>query len=246
MLKPFWQKIFSFNWAFGLTLILLAGIPRFIIVLNANITGNYRMIAVIFLSMWLSPFIFLTKKGRSYIGIKKPANYYWVFYSFIAGTVICSIIYITAVLLFKHTVSNWFVYISRSYSASGINLNGSQRFIYFIIYSVTGVTFSPVGEELFYRGLVHGSFAVRFGEQKASVADSAAFAVTHLAHFGIVYFFGSWHFLFIPAILWTFCMFVASRLFFICKQRTDSVIGAIVCHAAFNLAMMYFIFYYIL
>jgi membrane protease YdiL (CAAX protease family) len=246
MLRHFWQKIFRFNWVFGLTLILLLGIPRFILVLNANITGNYSMISIIFLFMWFSPFLFLTKSGRRYIGIKKPLNYYRLFYSFIAGALICILIYIVAIFLFKHTLSNWFVYISKSYTASGIVLKGSQRQIYFLIYSLTGMTFSPIGEELFYRGLVHGSFVGKFGEQKASIADSLAFALTHLAHFGIVYFSGGWHFLFIPALLWVFCMFIVSRLFFICKEKTGSILGAIISHAAFNLTMMYFIFYHVL
>jgi membrane protease YdiL (CAAX protease family) len=246
MLRPFWQKIFKFNWVFGLALILLFGIPRFIIVLNANITGNYSPIAIVFFCMWFTPLIFLTKSGRRNIGINKPRNYRWLFYSFAAGAAVCILTYSIAVLLFKDTLSNWFVYISKSYGTSGIILKGSQRQIYFLIYSLAGITFSPIGEELFYRGLVHGCFAGRFGEQKASIADSIAFALTHLAHFGIVYFSGSWHFLFIPALLWIFCMFITSRIFFICKEKTGSIFGAIISHAAFNLTMMYFIFYHIL
>lgn len=246
MLKPFWEKIVRFNWVFGLVLILLTGIPRFIIVLNANISGNYSRIALVFFFMWFSPFIFLTKKGRTYIGIKKPLNYYWLLYSFMAGVAICTVIYFVASLLFQHTVSNCFVYISKSYNVAGNVLSGSQRNTYFLIYTLTGMSFSPIGEELFYRGLVHGSFAGRFGENKASIIDSTAFALTHLAHFGIVYLLGSWQFLLIPALLWVFSMFVASRIFFICKEKTGSILGAIISHAAFNLAMMYFIFYHIL
>jgi membrane protease YdiL (CAAX protease family) len=108
------------------------------------------------------------------------------------------------------------------------------------------MTFSPIGEELFYRGIVHGSFAVNFGEQKASLADSSAFALTHLAHFGIVYISASWHFLFVPALLWVLSMFLASLAFTKCKEKTGSILGAIICHAAFNMAMMYFIFYHII
>ena len=246
MLRPLWQRIFKFNWVFGLMLILLFGIPRFMIVLNANVTGNYNMIAIMFLVMWFTPLIFLTKRGRRYIGIKKPVNYYWLLYSFLIGVGICILTFIVAMLLFKHTFNNWFVYISKSYRVSGIAFTGSQRQIYFLIYSLSGMTFSPIGEELFYRGLVHGCFVERFGERKASITDSLAFALTHLAHFGIVYMSGSWHFLFIPALLWIFFMFLVSRIFFICKKRTGSILGAILSHSAFNLTMMYFIFYHIL
>ena len=150
------------------------------------------------------------------------------------------------ILLYKHSYSNWFVYIAKSYSASGIILTDSNRLTYFLIYSVTGMTFSPIGEELFYRGIVHGSFAGQFGEQKASIFDSLAFAITHLAHFGIVYVLGGWQFLFIPALLWMSGMFLSSRIFFICKEKTGSILGAILSHAAFNLTMMYFIFFHIL
>jgi len=246
MLRPFWQKYFKFNWVFGLALVLLLGIPRFIIVLHSNITGNYSRIGLIFLCMWFSPIIFLTKTGRSHIGIKKPVNYYWLLYSFIIGVILCSIIFSIGILLYKQTYNNWFVYIAKSYSASGIVLNGSERQIYFLIYSITGMTFSPIGEELFYRGIVHGSFAGRFGEQKASIFDSLAFAITHLSHFGIVYVLGGWQFLLIPSLLWVIFMFLSGRIFFLCKENTGSILGAIISHAAFNVTMMYFIFFQIL
>ncbi len=246
MLRPIWQKLFKFNWILGLALVLLLGIPRFIIVLNANVSGNYSRIAVIFILMWFTPLIFLTKDGRRSIGIKNPVNYSWLLYSFLAGIAICTIMYFVGIGLFKLSYNNWFVYISKSYHASGAVFNDKQRLTNFLIYSFTGMTFSPVGEELFYRGIVHGSFAVTFGEKKASIADSTAFALTHLAHFGIVYIFGVWQFLFIPALLWVFFMFLSSILFFQCKKKTGSILGAIICHAGFNLAMMYFIFYHIL
>lgn len=46
-LKPFWQKRFQFNARFGLFLLLIICIPRFLLVLNANQTGNYGPIGVI-------------------------------------------------------------------------------------------------------------------------------------------------------------------------------------------------------
>ena len=106
--------------------------------------------------------------------------------------------------------------------------------------------FSPIGEELFYRGMIHGSFSRKYGDNKASHIDSLAFALTHLAHFGIVYVDGQWDFLLLPSLLWLIFMFFTSRLFHYCKKRTGSILGAIVSHAAFNGCMMYFIFYHIL
>jgi membrane protease YdiL (CAAX protease family) len=93
---------------------------------------------------------------------------------------------------------------------------------------------------------VHGALAGSYQEKTASTLDSVAFALTHLAHFGIVYIAGRWHFLFLPAILWVCLMFLASKVFFFGKKKTGSIWGAVACHAGFNLAMMYFIFYWIL
>jgi membrane protease YdiL (CAAX protease family) len=161
------------------------------------------------------------------------------------GGLICAVTYVSFTYLFGHTISNAFVYISNSYATTGMQLTTETRMTYFIIFSLTGMTFSPIGEELFYRGVVHGSFVSRFGEQKASLIDSLAFAITHLAHFGIIYFSGKWEFLFLPSLLWIISMFFASRIFFLSKQKTGSIVGAILSHAGYNIAMMYFIFYHI-
>ena len=125
-------------------------------------------------------------------------------------------------------------------------MEGSEKQIYFLIYAVVGMTFSPIGEELLYRGIIHGSFATQLGERKASWVDSLAFAVTHLAHFGIVFISGAWTFFLLPGLLWVIFMGAVSLLFLACKEKTGSILGAILCHAGYNFAMVYFIFYYIL
>ncbi|WP_237708808.1 CPBP family intramembrane glutamic endopeptidase [Gillisia marina] len=238
--------LLKFDWKFGLVLILLFGIPRFLFVLEANRTGNYNFTSLIFLLMWITPFILLTKQGRRKIGIKKPEKYIWLVYSSLLGIVICAIVFFIGQVLYDTSISNWFNYISNSYTIPAKNLEGSGRHIYFAIFAFIGMTFSPIGEELLYRGLIHESFVPKFGENTASVIDSLAFATVHLAHFGLIYSSGSLRLLFIPAILWMLLMFFTSRLFFYCKKRSGSIYGAILSHAGFNLAMTYFIFYYIL
>lgn len=242
-LRPVWRAI-SYNWKLGVFLILLFGIPRFIMVLDANQSGGYGNVSIIFMIMWIIPFILLSKQGRQYIGIKKPANSFWLIYSFLLGCGFCALMFGCASLIYGDTIANSFVYISRSYTIPH-ELLETKRLMFFAMFSLVGMTFSPIGEELLYRGVIHGSFVGQFGERKASIFDSLAFALTHLAHFGIVYNLGNWSFLPVPAILWVISMFIASQLFFFCKQKTGSILGAIVCHAGYNVGMMYFIFYYI-
>ena len=243
--RPAWQRLFPSRIIFGVMMILLLGIPRFIFALNANITGNYNLISVIFVFMWIAPFIFLTKQGRRDIGISKPSDSVWLPMSFFIGLIVCAIMFFTAQILFGDTTGNWFKYISNSYKVSAGTLSEKDLMTFFIIYAIIGMTFSPIGEELFYRGIVHESFK-QWGDNKASIADSLAFAITHLAHFGIVYESGRWMFLPVPALMWVAFMFLASHLFYLCRKKTGSIAGAIICHAGFNLAMMYFIFFHIL
>ena len=242
MLKKIWEKYFNLNWKFGILLILALGIPRFIVVLQANVTGNFNYTGIIFFVMWFLPFIFLSKKGRHYIGLSKIKNWKWFFYSIVIGGISSFVVFGIGYLLYENTYHNWFSYIGRPFEIAN-ELDLTDKRIFFIISTIIAMTFSPIGEEIFYRGMVHGSFETDYGKTKASYIDSSAFAITHLAHFGIVFFNEKWEFLIIPSILWVILMFFTSRLFFLCKEKSGSIIGAIICHSFFNLVMMCLIFY---
>ena len=196
--------------------------------------------------MWILPFILLNRKGRRHIGLRKTKKRRSLVYSFLIGIVICIPVFLLGYLLYGTEDSNWFVYISRSYSGGLPKDLTNVKHLYFAIFALISMVFSPIGEELMYRGLIHQCFEGKYGHKKASEIDSTAFALTHLAHFGILFTASGWIFRPIPAFLWVVCTFFVSRVFFLCKQRSDSLLGAILCHAGFNLAMTYFIFYFIL
>jgi uncharacterized protein len=241
-LKPFWNRIFDFDWKFGLTLILLICIPRFLLVMNANATANYASIGLIMVISALVPFIFLSKYGREKIGIKKPKNYNSLLIAFVVGLAVSVLLYFLGQNLYGNSYENWYQYIGKSYKIP-LEINPDDRLILFAIMAFTGMTFSPVGEELLFRGVIHGSFENSIGEKKASIVDSAAFALTHISHFGLVFINNQWEFYTIPAIIWVMSMFLVSLLFFKFKKYSGSILGAIICHAGFNLGMIYCIFY---
>ncbi len=123
------------------------------------------------------------------------------------------------------------------------NISLGDKRILFIVMATTGMTFSPIGEEFFFRGIVHESFAKSLGERTASIVDSTAFALTHLSHFGLVFINDQWNFYIAPAIIWVLCMFLISILFISVKKKSISLWGAVLCHSGFNLGMIYCIFY---
>lgn len=241
-LRPIWNRIFSFNWKFGLFLILVVCIPRFILVLFANASGNYSYIGLIMVISAIAPFIFLSKYGRKGIGITKPKKYNGLLIAFVSGLIGSILLYFLGQTLYGDSYDNWYKYIGKSYSIP-TEIDQHSKAILFAIMAFTGMTFSPIGEELFFRGIVHASFAKSIGEKKASVVDSSAFAITHISHFGLVFVNNQWNFLAIPTLIWVAGMFLVSVLFFTVKQYSGSILGAIICHAAFNLGMIYCIFY---
>lgn len=245
-LSKFWQRYFSQPVILAGWLILVWGIPRFMVVLNANQTGQYHWVSLIFISMWFTPWIFLSKIGRKKAGLKRPSSFLWLFFGGLAGSLACLIMFLLAQYFFGNSINNWFVYISNSYSNIPEHLTAPDRMIFFLVYAGIGMVFSPIGEELFYRGVLHECFAHSIGNRKASWIDGAAFSLTHLAHFGIIYNLGKWHFLPLPSLLWVVLLFLTCLLFYYFRKKSDSILGAILAHAGFNLMMSYLIFYYLL
>lgn len=199
----------------GLILIFLFGIPRFVIVLEANRTANYNFTSLILVIMWLVPFLLLRKSGRKLMGIQRPKNVQSVLISFLLGVRTSALLYLLGKFLYQETIQNSFVYISKSYSNSQWQS----------LKEATGI------------------FTLHF---LRCLEWRLAFATVHLAHFGLLYVGGYLKFLLVPSILWMIVKFITSRLFFYCRSRSGSIYGANLCHAGFNLAMTYFIFYHML
>jgi len=93
-LRPFWNRLFNFDWKFGLFLILIICVPRFILVLNANSSGNYGYIGLIMAISATAPFLFLNKYGQKKTGITKPKNYSWLIIAFAAGLFASILLYL--------------------------------------------------------------------------------------------------------------------------------------------------------
>lgn len=244
LLRKYLARRFKYDWVFGVMLILLFGIPRFALVLHSYEIKNYGMVMPVFVVMWFTPLLLLNMQGRRAIGIRRPNRWWRLPLSFLFGASFCALIVLLFTGLYGTSVDNAFVYIAGN--SAGGNIAPADRALYFWVSVIPSMLFSPIGEELLYRGVIHQSFVPRFGERTASVFDSLAFALTHVAHFGIIFVAGAWLFTALPAMIWVVSMFFASQVFFRCKRYCDSIWGAVFSHAGFNFMMMYVIFYHIL
>lgn len=233
----------GFNIRTGLLLVGVFGLIRVVLVLQANVTGSYQAVSVVFVAMAVLPWLLLTGQGRRRIGLVRPTRWRWMLPGMLGGAAAALLVFAVFSALWADTVQNAFVYIGGTYSMVPDDVSPSDRAIYFVVFAIIGLTFSPIGEELLYRGIAQESFAARLGSTQAAVIDAAAFAVVHLAHFGVLYLAGGWVFLPGPALLWLVAMFGSALVFHLCRVLTGSVLGAIASHAAFNLTMTTIIFY---
>ena len=246
--KSFAAHRFRFDWKTGTWLIVLFSITRFALVLQANVTRSYQVVALIFVAMMALPFLLLTRAGRQMIGLVWPTRWSGVLLGVALGAISCTGLFYLTTYCFGLGEGNSLVYISRTYGNLAHVLNDQNRQLYFLIFTVPSLLFSPIGEEIFYRGLVHECFARSLGNRNATLIDSATFALVHVAHFGLIYAGpdSGWRLLPGPTLLWVASLFVTCLLFNVARKKSGSVLGAIVAHAAFNLTMNYFIFYHIL
>jgi uncharacterized protein len=219
------------------------GIARVALVLAANVTGSYQLVSLVFVAMAMLPIVLLSREGRRAVGLRRPTRWGWMAVAPLAGAAACVGVFAVAIAAWGSTLSNPFAYIAASYSSVPSPLPADDRVVYFVIFAVIGMTFSPIGEELLYRGVAHEGLASRLGQVRAGLLEAGAFAIVHLAHFGLVYVAGSWSFLPIPAAFWVFAMFGSALLFLAWRRLTGSLWGAVLAHAGFNVAMTAAIFF---
>ena len=86
-------------------------------------------------------------------------KFYTLFIAFIIGIAGSLGLYYLGTGLYENSYENWNMYIGKSYNIPE-GITGTDKRTLFLIMAGTGMIFSPVGEELFFRGIVHQSFAV--------------------------------------------------------------------------------------
>jgi hypothetical protein len=245
-LRPSFQGWLGLDPRSGWILLGLFSFTRVALVLQANVTRSYALVSLLFVVMALTPPLLLGRPGRERIGLTWRLRPLGLLAGIVLGAGCCAAMIVSANLLFGLGENNAFVYVAGSYSGLPPVMGESERLILFGIFALIGMTFSPLGEELFYRGLVHECFAGKAGEARAACIDAAAFALVHLGHFGLVWTAAGWVLLPLPALWWVCGMFLTALAFNWSRRASGSIVGAVAAHAAFNLAMTAWIFFGIL
>jgi hypothetical protein len=101
---------------------------------------------------------------------------------------------------------------------------------------------SPIGEEFFFRGMIHESINNCWGERAATLVNGLAFSAVHFLHYGIARNADGWRFRLLSGMLWMLLMMGTSWLFTLCRKRSGSIWPAVLGHSIFNVVMNLTIF----
>lgn len=199
-----------------------------------------------FVIMMILPFIFLTKDGRRQIGLTKTKKAFSYIAAALYGVGAASFCFFLGVLVFDKSPDNWFITIRNYYliQVPGALEMPLQRF--FVIATLPALIFSPIGEEIFFRGFLQDAFETRFGLRASMIIESAIFGFVHLFHHGIVRSNGVINFYPLSGMVWVGLMFLTAYGFALLRKRSDSIYPSIAAHAVFNLVMNLFIFSFLI
>jgi membrane protease YdiL (CAAX protease family) len=199
-----------------------------------------------FVMMMTLPFVFLRSEGRRQIGLTKTKTPFTYITAVLYGVCAASLCFVLGVLIFDKTPDNWFITIRNYYIAQvpgGLEMP-LQGF--FVSVTLPALIFSPIGEEIFFRGFLQEAFETRFSLRSSMIIESAIFGLVHLFHHGLVRVNGSIEFYPLSGMLWVVLMFGTACGFAFIRKRSGSIFPAIAAHAVFNFVMNCYIFYFLM
>ena len=111
--------------------------------------------------------------------------------------------------------------------------------------TIPSLIFSPIGEEIFFRGFLQQATEERWDHRTGLIVDAGWFAAVHLFHHGIVRIDGEIQVFPLSGAIWMALIFGTGVLFATLRRRTGSLVAPILSHAAFNLTMNYTILFWL-
>jgi membrane protease YdiL (CAAX protease family) len=239
ILRPFWQSLLRRAWIVNLLLFLALAILRGVGLFGP--VGVRMLIMLAFFLMWFLPFIFLSKDGRRAIGIRRVEKPLWLIWGLLMGLVGALAIFAVGYAFFGRSEDNWYISIRDSWAIDS-SMQQLPMGMLFLIYTLPAMIFSPVGEEFFFRGMIHEGAREAWGPKVGTAMNTLAFGGVHLLHHGLIWDGNGLHVLWVSGLLWVLLMMGMSWLFTQCRQRSGSIWPAVVAHSAFNLGMSVVIF----
>jgi|CXWL01.1.fsa_nt_gi membrane protease YdiL (CAAX protease family) len=194
-----------------------------------------------FVLMAALPWLLLPREGRRQIGVQRSRSAVWYVVALGAGGMaawacgaIFSAVFGTGP---EHAYQTIATYYQRQLDARGFSLVQLH-----LAFTLPALVFSPIGEELFFRGLLQRALQDKLPLALATLTEAGLFAAVHLLHHGLAPGMGGWVPSPLSAMLWVALMFVVALMLAQLRRASGSLYPAMAAHAAFNAGMNVFIF----
>ena len=182
--------------------------------------------------IWPIPWLFSTKEARNGMGFKAPKSKNWFLlgplYALVALVISTSIVWV----IFGNNVNTWMVqhalYLNEALSQAPSNASMSTRFA---LITIPALMFSPFAEEFLFRGYMISGFIKIWGIRNAICIQAFAFALAHLAHYGLNPFQP------LLIAIWFPSMFFVSVVLGWIVLKSGSIWVAVLSHGLINIGM---------
>lgn len=236
--KPAWRG--APTGIFGLTLVLVLVSTAARAAAMFGPVSWRALFMVMCIGMIALPWIVLSREGRRQIGLCRPRRMTWLALGLLLGAVAASACFLLGMALYGSGPEHPFVSVARNYRLQPTE--GWSLLRLHLTFTIAACLFSPLGEEIFYRGFLQKVLADRHGALRATLVEAGLFALVHLCHHGILATPDGVRLLPVSGALWVMQMFLLALLFAWLRRRAGSVLPAVAAHAAFNAAMNGWIF----
>jgi hypothetical protein len=245
-LRPIWSRVPWSGipvapWLLSLLVLAILAAARFY---SAFGPPQARILFLLhILVMWALPFIFLTRQGRRDIGLRRqgitPGA---LVLCCVAGAACGLLIFWIGMALYGDSPDNWCVSIRDSFQLKQM-LAAMSPAAAFAVITLSTMSFTPIGEEFLFRGLIQQSFTLRWNAAIATLVNGLTYGLLHLLHVhGLWRDAAGFHLRVVSGTLIVILLAGLGAVLTLCRLRTGSLWCAVVAHAACNLAMMSAIF----
>jgi hypothetical protein len=221
-------------------LALAAGLAAMRVIGTLGPANLRAMLPLGFVLMATLPWSLLAPEGRKQIGLRR-AGVLPCLTGVACGVAAASICFALGWLLFGTSADNWYVSIAAAYRKV-MNTAGFDLLKLHLIFTIPACLFSPLGEEIFFRGFLQRALESRFSSRQSTHAEAALFGIVHLCHHGLFVSAAGLQVRWASGALWVVLMFGTAWMFAWLRQRSNSLWPAVASHVAFNLTMNVAIF----
>jgi membrane protease YdiL (CAAX protease family) len=238
-------RVSSLSGPAWITAIVFAGVFAGVRVIGTLGPASLRWVLPLgFVLMTILPFVLLRAPARRDMGLKLAGNARAYGVGILAGAAAAFTCFALGTALFGSGEDNWFVSIANSYRQM-MNTAGWDAVRLHLVFTIPAIIFSPIGEEIFFRGYLQYALEQRFSTRASTIGECAAFAVIHLCHHGLFVTATGVSLRPLSGLIWMLLMFCTALLFAWLRKSSGSLLPAILSHAVFNLVMNFTIFGYL-